>query len=78
LSAIYVFSQLSSLGLSKEKEKDELEPWLIQEMDQCLSEIWLSGSEEKFPQVFYLIASENVSGMLIVYTWQIVRKSLKY
>ncbi|XP_060581690.1 3'-5' RNA helicase YTHDC2-like [Ruditapes philippinarum] len=53
--------QLSSLGLSKEKEKDELEPWLIQEMDQCLSEIWLSGSEEKFPQVFYLIASENVS-----------------
>ncbi|XP_045156414.2 3'-5' RNA helicase YTHDC2-like [Mercenaria mercenaria] len=53
--------QLSSLGLSKEKDKDELEPWLIQEMDQCLSDIWLSGNEEQFPQVFYLIASENVS-----------------
>ncbi|KAL4228088.1 3'-5' RNA helicase ythdc2 [Mactra antiquata] len=51
--------QLSKLGMFEEKE--ELEPWIIQEMDQYLSDIWLTGNEDLFPQVFHLIKSENVS-----------------
>ena len=33
-------------------------------MDQLLTEVWLNGSEEAFDQIFHLIMSENVSGML--------------
>ncbi|XP_046399834.1 3'-5' RNA helicase YTHDC2-like isoform X2 [Ischnura elegans] len=41
-------------------EKVELEPWLIEEMDRCMSEAWLSGSEDAFTQLLHLVLSENV------------------
>jgi len=56
----YFCSQLALLGI--EKEKEDLEPWLTQEMDKCMSDLWLSGDEELFSQIFYFIMSENVSG----------------
>lgn len=43
-------------------EKEELEPWLVKEMDKLLSEVWLTGNEELFQQIFHYILSENVSG----------------
>ncbi|XP_069677317.1 3'-5' RNA helicase YTHDC2-like isoform X2 [Periplaneta americana] len=42
-------------------EKMELEAWLVEEMDRCISEAWLSGSEDAFTQLLHLILSENVS-----------------
>ncbi|XP_061172936.1 3'-5' RNA helicase YTHDC2-like isoform X2 [Saccostrea echinata] len=42
-------------------EKEELEPWLVKEMDDLLSEIWLTGNEDCFSQLIHLIKSENVS-----------------
>ncbi|PNF38747.1 putative ATP-dependent RNA helicase YTHDC2, partial [Cryptotermes secundus] len=42
-------------------EKTELETWLVEEMDHCLSKAWLSGSEDTFTQLLHLILSENVS-----------------
>ncbi|ESO89626.1 hypothetical protein LOTGIDRAFT_124894 [Lottia gigantea] len=39
----------------------KLEENLKHEMDRLLSEIWLTGKEELFSQVFHLILSENVS-----------------
>lgn len=39
-----------------------LEPWLIKEMDACLSDIWLRKDVDAFAQVFHLILTENVSG----------------
>ncbi|XP_078314413.1 3'-5' RNA helicase YTHDC2-like [Crassostrea virginica] len=42
-------------------EKEELEPWLVKEMDELLSEIWLTGNEDCFSQLIHLIKSENVS-----------------
>jgi len=43
-------------------EKEELEPWLVKEMDKLLSEVWLTGNEDLFQQIFHFILSENVSG----------------
>jgi hypothetical protein len=42
-----------------------LEPWLIKEMDACLSDIWLHKDVDAFAQVFHLILTENVSGKFI-------------
>ncbi|XP_071436889.1 3'-5' RNA helicase YTHDC2-like isoform X2 [Pithys albifrons albifrons] len=50
-----VFSQLT------EKDVNCLEPWLIKEMDSCLSDIWLHKDIDSFAQVFHLILTENVS-----------------
>uniref|UniRef100_A0A2K6FDA9 RNA helicase n=1 Tax=Propithecus coquereli TaxID=379532 RepID=A0A2K6FDA9_PROCO len=50
-----VFSQLT------EKDVNCLEPWLIKEMDTCLSDIWLHKDVDAFAQVFHLILTENVS-----------------
>ncbi|XP_069787051.1 3'-5' RNA helicase YTHDC2 isoform X3 [Narcine bancroftii] len=50
-----VFSQLN------EKDFNSLEPWLIKEMDACLSDIWLHKDVDAFAQLFHLILSENVS-----------------
>lgn len=44
-------------------EKEELEPWLVKEMDELLSVIWLTGNEDCFSQLIHLIKSENVSGL---------------
>jgi len=43
-------------------EKDELEPHLVQEMDQLLTAAWLMGRDDIFSQIFLLILNENVSG----------------
>ncbi|KAM9367474.1 3'-5' RNA helicase YTHDC2 [Phaethornis superciliosus] len=50
-----VFNQLT------EKDSNCLEPWLIKEMDSCLSDIWLHKDTDSFAQVFHLILTENVS-----------------
>ncbi|XP_010166880.1 3'-5' RNA helicase YTHDC2, partial [Antrostomus carolinensis] len=44
-----------------EKDVSCLEPWLIKEMDSCLSDIWLHKDIDSFAQVFHLILTENVS-----------------
>ncbi|XP_068103375.1 3'-5' RNA helicase YTHDC2 isoform X2 [Hyperolius riggenbachi] len=44
-----------------EKDVNSLEPWLIKEMDSCLSDIWLNKDVDAFAQLFHLILSENVS-----------------
>ncbi|XP_053934447.1 3'-5' RNA helicase YTHDC2-like [Cuculus canorus] len=44
-----------------EKDVSCLEPWLIKEMDSCLSDIWLHKDLDSFAQVFHLILTENVS-----------------
>ncbi|XP_074426145.1 3'-5' RNA helicase YTHDC2 isoform X2 [Larus michahellis] len=50
-----LFNQLT------EKDANCLEPWLIKEMDSCLSDIWLHKDVDSFAQVFHLILTENVS-----------------
>ncbi|XP_025915664.1 3'-5' RNA helicase YTHDC2 isoform X4 [Apteryx rowi] len=50
-----VFNQLT------EKDVNCLEPWLVKEMDSCLSDIWLHKDVDAFAQVFHLILTENVS-----------------
>ncbi|XP_008936551.1 PREDICTED: probable ATP-dependent RNA helicase YTHDC2, partial [Merops nubicus] len=50
-----VFNQLT------EKDANSLEPWIIKEMDSCLSDIWLRKDTDSFAQVFHLILTENVS-----------------
>uniref|UniRef100_A0A8C5N2A5 3'-5' RNA helicase YTHDC2 n=1 Tax=Leptobrachium leishanense TaxID=445787 RepID=A0A8C5N2A5_9ANUR len=50
-----IFSQLT------EKDANCLEPWLIKEMDACLSDIWLRKDAEAFSQLFHLILTENIS-----------------
>nr|XP_055054283.1 3'-5' RNA helicase YTHDC2 isoform X2 [Misgurnus anguillicaudatus] len=50
-----VFSQLS------EKDVATLEPWLLREMDTCISEIFLKQDADIFVQLFNLILNENIS-----------------
>nr|CAD7411820.1 unnamed protein product [Timema poppensis] len=42
-------------------ERTELDSWLVEEMDHCLTEAWLQGSPDSFAQLLYLIQSENIS-----------------
>ncbi|GFO20151.1 yth domain containing 2 [Plakobranchus ocellatus] len=42
-------------------ECEDLEPWIVEEMDRLLKDVWLTGKEELFHQILYLISSENVS-----------------
>ncbi|XP_062369135.1 3'-5' RNA helicase YTHDC2-like [Cinclus cinclus] len=50
-----VFNQLM------EKDVNCLEPWIVKEMDSCLSDIWLHKDIDSFAHVFHLILTENVS-----------------
>ncbi|XP_051750884.1 3'-5' RNA helicase YTHDC2-like [Ctenopharyngodon idella] len=50
-----VFSQMS------EKDVATLEPWLLREMDTCISNIFLNQDAEAFIQLFNLILNENIS-----------------
>ncbi|KAM6985128.1 LOW QUALITY PROTEIN: 3'-5' RNA helicase YTHDC2 [Aplochiton taeniatus] len=50
-----VFNQL------KEKDVSSLDPWLLKEMDACISDIFLNQDADAFVQLFNLILSENVS-----------------
>ncbi|XP_055956156.1 3'-5' RNA helicase YTHDC2 [Patella vulgata] len=54
-------THLDEQQLELGQECDELEDWVIQEMDRLLGELWLTGNEDLFSQVFHLILSENVS-----------------
>lgn len=53
-------------SLQAEKDVNCLEPWLIKEMDSCLSDIWLNKDVDSFAQVFHLILTENVSGKFFI------------
>jgi len=46
-------------------EKEELEEWIVKDMDRLLGEAWLAGNEDAFQQIFHLILNENVSGNLL-------------
>jgi len=46
-------------------EKEELEAWIIKDMDRLLGEAWLTGNEDVFQQIFHLILNENVSGSFV-------------
>ncbi|XDV21536.1 hypothetical protein PO909_026624 [Leuciscus waleckii] len=50
-----VFSQTS------EKDVATLEPWLLREMDACISNIFLNQDADAFTQLFNLILNENIS-----------------
>ncbi|XP_056099939.1 3'-5' RNA helicase YTHDC2 [Rhinichthys klamathensis goyatoka] len=50
-----VFSQMS------EKDVATLEPWLLREMDACISNIFLNQDADAFIQLFNLILNENIS-----------------
>ncbi|CAB1318506.1 unnamed protein product [Coregonus sp. 'balchen'] len=50
-----VFNQLN------EKDVASLDPWLLKEMDACISDIFLNQDADAFIQLFNLILSENVS-----------------
>ncbi|XP_036384365.1 3'-5' RNA helicase YTHDC2 [Megalops cyprinoides] len=50
-----VFNQLT------EKDVASLDPWLLKEMDACISDIFLNQDADAFVQLFNLILSENVS-----------------
>ncbi|XP_060769254.1 3'-5' RNA helicase YTHDC2 isoform X2 [Neoarius graeffei] len=50
-----VFSQMS------EKDVTSLEPWLLKEMDTCISSIFLQQDADAFVQLFNLIVNESIS-----------------
>ncbi|KAF5909510.1 putative ATP-dependent RNA helicase YTHDC2 isoform X1, partial [Clarias magur] len=50
-----VYSQMG------EKDLSSLEPWLLKEMDSCISSIFLQQDADAFMQLFNLIVSENIS-----------------
>ncbi len=54
-----------------EKDVATLEPWLLREMDACISNIFLNQDADVFVQLFNLILNENISGR--AETWGIVR-----
>ncbi|KAI8792942.1 ATP-dependent RNA helicase YTHDC2 [Biomphalaria glabrata] len=43
------------------EEKEDLDPWIVEEMDKLLREAWQTGNEELFNQILHLISNENVS-----------------
>ncbi|KAK3882695.1 hypothetical protein Pcinc_012942 [Petrolisthes cinctipes] len=47
--------------MGQSKNAGELDNTLREEMDQCIQEGFLTGSDESFSQMMYLIMSENVS-----------------
>ncbi|XP_054613381.1 3'-5' RNA helicase YTHDC2 [Dunckerocampus dactyliophorus] len=40
---------------------EQLEPWLLREMDACISNIFINDDQEAFIQLFHLILTENVN-----------------
>ncbi|XP_066516299.1 3'-5' RNA helicase YTHDC2 isoform X2 [Hoplias malabaricus] len=44
-----------------EKDVTSLEPWLLKEMDTCISDIFLMQDADAFNQLFNLILNENIS-----------------
>lgn len=54
------------LYFQSEKDVTSLEPWLLREMDNCISSIFLQQDADAFVQLFNLIVNENVSGAVLV------------
>uniref|UniRef100_A0A8C9VBT5 RNA helicase n=1 Tax=Scleropages formosus TaxID=113540 RepID=A0A8C9VBT5_SCLFO len=50
-----------SIFSQNEKDVASLEPWLVEEMDSCISDIFLNKNVDAFAQLFNLITRENVS-----------------
>lgn len=48
-----------------ENNPEQLEPWLVREMDSCISNIFLNEDQDAFIQLFNLILYENMSGMTL-------------
>ncbi|XP_072310125.1 3'-5' RNA helicase YTHDC2 isoform X2 [Eucyclogobius newberryi] len=53
-------SKTGSSALCK-SEENALEPWLMNEMDMCISNIFLGEDQDAFTQIFNLILYENVN-----------------
>lgn len=56
------FKLLFSPCAQSEKDVATLEPWLLREMDACISNIFLHQDSDAFIQLFNLILNENISG----------------
>ncbi|XP_061428277.1 3'-5' RNA helicase YTHDC2-like [Lethenteron reissneri] len=44
-----------------ERDGSNLEPWLLKEMDACISNLWMNRDEDAFTQLLHLLLSERVS-----------------
>ncbi|PWA26344.1 hypothetical protein CCH79_00018160 [Gambusia affinis] len=51
---------LQDLMIVNENDTEQLEPWLLREMDSCISSIFLHEDQEAFSQLFNLILNESV------------------
>lgn len=45
-----------------ESDTEQLEPWLLREMDSCIYNVFLNEDQDTFIQLFNLILYENVNG----------------
>uniref|UniRef100_A0A4W5PYT4 YTH N6-methyladenosine RNA binding protein C2 n=1 Tax=Hucho hucho TaxID=62062 RepID=A0A4W5PYT4_9TELE len=52
---------IQAVLFQNEKDVASLDPWLLKEMDACISDIFLNQDADAFIQLFNLILSENVS-----------------
>lgn len=53
--------------LQPENDPEQLEPWLVKEMDSCISDIFLNEDQDAFIQLFNLILYENVNGITLTF-----------
>ncbi|XP_040013730.1 3'-5' RNA helicase YTHDC2 isoform X2 [Xiphias gladius] len=51
----------STFNKPNENDSEQLEPWLLKEMDSCISSIFLSEEQDAFIQLFNLILYESVN-----------------
>lgn len=58
-------SQTCDFVSQNENGTEQLEPWLLKEMDSCISNIFLHEDQDAFIQLFNLILYENVTGMTV-------------
>uniref|UniRef100_A0A0N7ZAQ8 RNA helicase n=1 Tax=Scylla olivacea TaxID=85551 RepID=A0A0N7ZAQ8_SCYOL len=60
LSSASTPGQMSTVG-TQGRTHEEMDSSLRREMDSCIQEAFLSGSDEAFSQMMYMVMSENVS-----------------
>ena len=66
--SVSVFEQVKfvcDFVLQNQNGTEQLEPWLLKEMDSCISNIFVNEDQDTFIQLFNLIIYESVSGMTI-------------
>ncbi|XP_075915777.1 3'-5' RNA helicase YTHDC2-like [Petromyzon marinus] len=51
----------SAFEQEAERDGSKLEPWLVKEMDACITNMWLHRDEDAFTQLLHLLISERVS-----------------